>query len=77
MGIGNLKNIDKWLTYQTKIDTNPPAVRKVNHNQELEQRVAAQNRDLSPKYLDTATSGSAFTHGVGAYNFGKMRPFLA
>ena len=55
--------------------TNP--LRRTTESGGLEQRISAQNRELPPAYLDTATSGKTFTNGVGESEFGLMRPFLA
>ena len=39
--------------------------------------VAGINGEVSPKYLDTATTGSTYTNGVGHSKFGAFRPYLA
>lgn len=35
------------------------------------------NGEVSPRYLDTATTGSTYTTGVGHSNFGAFKPYLA
>ncbi len=36
-----------------------------------------KNYEVTPTYLDTATSGSTYTNGVGHSNFGAFKPYLA
>lgn len=35
------------------------------------------NGEVVPKYLETASSGSTHTNGLGHSNFGAFRPYLA
>ena len=39
--------------------------------------VASINHEVTPKYLDSAENGSAYTTGLGHSKFGAFRPYLA
>lgn len=41
------------------------------------QGIAAINREVTPRYLDTATAGKTFTNGRGESKFGAFKPYLA
>ena len=43
----------------------------------VESGIAAINTEVTPKYLDSAASGSTYTNGIGYSEFGGFKPYLA
>lgn len=77
MGSVDFKSINNWLTVNPKVggDVNP--VQRVVQQSPQEQGLAAINYEVTPKYLDTATSGRTYTNGLGESKFGAFKPYLA
>ena len=72
MGLVDFKSINNWLTVNPKVEG-----QRVVQQSPQEQGVAAINYEVTPKYLDTATSGRTYTNGRGESKFGAFKPYLA
>lgn len=78
MGV-DLQNIQNWFTVNPKINGQEVApVKRVNYQSQQEQGIAAINREVAPKCLDTEATGSYYTNGRGHFNYGMgFAPYKA
>ncbi len=68
--LGRSKGINSFPT----TFTNPL---KTGENYGLEQRMASQNRELTPKQFDIEAKGSTYLNGRGHSEYGAFPPYLA
>ena len=76
-----LSAVDYFTGGSRNIRFNPeitPRIQKAAEPGSLEQRVAAQNREVEPKNFVTEPKGSSFVNGRGFYNYGEgFAPYFA